>query len=68
MAAKIAATVVLALTLGGCISAEKVLQPSVVDDSQCQARGHRPIEPAYVSCLAAFDAARNGRSCFGSCH
>ena len=65
---KITAAVMLMLTLGGCINAEKVYQPSVIDHRQCVVSGLKPIEPAYVTCLAELDAARNGRSCFGSCH
>ena len=68
MIKNLTAAVVLMSTLGGCINAEKVFEPSVIDHRQCVVAGTTPIEPAYVTCLAQLDAARNGRSCFGSCH
>jgi len=68
MTTRITAAVMLSLTLAGCINAEKVYQPHLVDDRECRGLGLKPIEPAYVTCLAELDSARNGRSCFGSCH
>jgi hypothetical protein len=63
MTTKITATVMLMLTLGGCVT-----DAESIDDPQCRSYGAKPGEPAYVACRTQLGMARTGRSCFGSCH
>jgi hypothetical protein len=62
MTTKITATVMLMLTLSGCVNAESI------DSEQCRSYGTKPGEPAYDACRTQLHLARTGRSCFGSCH
>ena len=68
MTTRITAAVMVLLMLSGCMNADKVQRPAVLDDRLCRVHGHSPPEQAYLDCLGALDQARTGRSCFSACH
>jgi hypothetical protein len=64
---KITTAVLLLLSFGGCVTSPSP-EMAAIDDGICRSYDAKPGEPAYVACRPQIHIARNGCSCFGSCH
>jgi hypothetical protein len=56
---RVIAVLMVALSLGGCLSDQEVIaERAAKDDQKCLSYGARPGSDAYVTCRAQLDSAR----------